>query len=56
LKVDPENLDAIFNLAESYDIHNEKANAIKWYEEAKKRVAIPEAKQALEKRIAELKR
>lgn len=55
LKVDPENLDAIFNLAESYDIHNEKANAIKWYEEAKKRVAIPEAKQALEKRIAELK-
>jgi tetratricopeptide (TPR) repeat protein len=56
LKVDPENLDAIFNLAESYDIHNEKANAIKWYEEAKKRVAITEAKQALEKRIAELKR
>lgn len=44
LKVDPENLDAIFNLAESYDIHNEKANAIKWYEEAKKRVAIPEGK------------
>lgn len=55
LKTDPENLDAIFNLAESYDIHNEKANAVKWYEEAKKRVVVPEARKALERRIAELK-
>lgn len=56
VKNDPNNLDAIFNLAECYDIHNEKANAIKWYEEAKKKVEVPAAKEALEKRIAELKR
>lgn len=56
VKNDPNNLDAIFNLAECYDIHNEKANAIKWYEEAKRKVDVPAAKEALEKRITELKR
>lgn len=56
VKKDPENLDAIFNLAECYDIHNEKANAIKWYEIAKEKVPVPAAKEALSKRIAELKR
>ncbi len=56
VKKDPENLDAIFNLAECYDIHNEKANAIKWYEIAKEKVSVPAAKEALSKRIAELKR
>ncbi len=56
VKKDPENLDAIFNLAECYDIHNEKANAIKWYEIAKEKVPVAAAKEALSKRIAELKR
>ncbi len=56
VKKDPDNLDAIFNLAECYDIHNEKANAIKWYEIAKEKVPVPAAKEALSKRIAELKR
>ncbi len=56
VKKEPNNMDAIFNLAECYDLRNEKAEAIKWYEEAKKRVEIPAAKAALEKRIEDLKR
>jgi tetratricopeptide (TPR) repeat protein len=56
LKKEPNNLEAIFNLAECYDIHNEKADAIKWYEIAKEKIKVPEAQEALAKRIAELKK
>lgn len=54
VKVEPENLQAIFHLAETYDRMGDKADAIKWYKEAADKVAVPAAKRALEKRIKEL--
>jgi tetratricopeptide (TPR) repeat protein len=51
---DPENLEAIFHLAECYEMHNDKTNAVKWYTLAAKKVKVPEAKEAIAKRIAEL--
>ena len=53
---DPENLEAIFHLAECYEMHNDKPNAVKWYTLAGKKVKVPEAKEAIAKRIAELKK
>jgi len=52
----PDNLEAIFHLAECYDLHGEKANAIQWYEVAEKLIRIPEAKAEIDKRILELKK
>ena len=56
LKVDPQNVEAVFHIAESYDMKGDAANAIVYYEKAKQMVAIPEAKKELEKRITELKK
>jgi len=56
LKVDPLNVEAIFNIAESYDQKGDKANAIVYYEKAKQLVNIPEAKEELNKRIIELRK
>lgn len=56
LKVDPFNVEAIFNIAESYDQKGDKANAIAYYEKAKQLVNIPEAKEELNKRIIELRK
>lgn len=52
----PENIEAVFNLAECYDEKGDKANAIKWYEKVKELVQVPEAKQEIEKRIKELRK
>lgn len=52
---DPTNLEAIFNLAECYDLKGDKANAIKWYQAGKALVILPEAKKEIEKRITELR-
>lgn len=52
----PENIEAIFNLAECYEAKGDKTNAVKWYEAVKKLVKIPEAQQELDKRITELKK
>lgn len=52
---DPTNLEAIFNLAECYDLKGDKANAIKWYQAGKALVKLPEAKKEIEKRITELR-
>jgi len=54
LKVQPENLEAIFNLAETYDRKGDKPNAIKWYTVAKERINVPEAKKEIEARIKAL--
>jgi len=54
LQKQPENLEAIFNLAECYELKSDKTNAIKWYQLAKQLVKVPEAKLALDKRIIEL--
>ncbi len=52
----PDNLEAVFNLAESYDLKGDAANAIKWYGVVKKMVAMPEARKEIDKRITELKK
>ncbi len=56
LKVSPSNVEAVFNIAESYDQKGDKANAIAYYEKAKQLVTIPEAKEELNKRIIELRK
>ena len=53
---EPENIEALFNLAECYEEKGDKANAVKWYEELKKLVKVPEAQTELNKRITELKK
>ncbi len=50
----PDNLDAVFNLAETYDRKGDKQNAVQWYKVAEKMVAIPEAKKEIEDRIKTL--
>lgn len=54
LKLQPNNLQAIFHLAETYDRMGDKANAIKWYSTAEEKVQIPEAKKDLRERIKTL--
>ncbi len=56
LKIDPQNVEAVFHIAESYDLKGDKANAIAFYEKAKQLVNIPEAKEELNKRITELRK
>ncbi len=56
LKVDSTNVEAVFHIAESFDLKGDKANAIVYYEKAKQMVNIPEAKAELTKRIEELKK
>ena len=41
---EPQNLQAIFNLAETYERKADKANAIKWYTIAENMVTMPDAK------------
>lgn len=47
----PENLEAALNLAETFDRHGDKADAIKWYREVKKMINNPEAQKELDDRI-----
>ena len=54
IKKQPTNAEAILYLAETYERKGDKAAAIKWYGEAKKVIAIPEAKAAIEERIKTL--
>lgn len=51
---EPDNLQAVFNLAETYDRKGDKANAVVWYKKAAAMVNIPEAKQEIEQRIKSL--
>jgi len=52
---EPQNLQAIFNLAETYERKADKANAIKWYTIAENMVTMPDAKKELQQRINSLK-
>lgn len=52
---EPHNLQAVFNLAETYERKGDKQNAIKWYQAAGNMVSIPEARQEIEQRINSLK-
>jgi tetratricopeptide (TPR) repeat protein len=50
----PNNLEAVFHLAEAYDQKGDKTNAIKWYKTAESMVTVPEAKKEIEQRISAL--
>ncbi len=51
---DPHNLEAIFNLAETYDRKGDKAQAVKWYMASLELIRIPEARKEIEQRIKAL--
>ncbi len=53
-KKEPYNLQAIFNLAETYERKGENTNAVTWYRKAQNIITIPEAKQEIEARIKTL--
>ncbi len=54
LKLQPNNLEAMVNLAECYELTNKKDSAIDWYAKMKTLVKNNEAKDAIDKRIKEL--
>ncbi|MCX6207538.1 MAG: hypothetical protein NTZ19_14940 [Bacteroidetes bacterium] len=55
LNKEPENLEAIFNIAETFELKGDKPNAVIWYQKARDIIKVPDAKIALDKRIKELK-
>lgn len=55
VKKQPKNLEAVFNLAECYELKSDKLNAVKWYKEGEKLIPNEEIKKQIEKRINELK-
>ena len=55
VKMEPDNVEAVFLLAEAYERHGENIKAAEWYEAGKKFVQNPDAIQAIDKRIKELK-
>lgn len=50
----PDNLEAILNLAEAYDQKSDKANAMKWYKVVKEKITNPAAQKELDDRIKAL--
>ena len=52
----PENLEVMVMLAESYEQKNDNANAIRWYESAKKLINNPDINSEIDKRIRLLKK
>lgn len=54
-KAQPNNLEVLFKLAETYETMGDKANAVRWYETIERGVTIPEMKKELQQRIAQLK-
>jgi len=50
----PGNLEALLNLAETYDQKGDKAEAIKWYRDVKGKIDNPEAQKELDARIKAL--
>ena len=51
IKIDPNDMEALLNLAETYDRMGDKVNAIKWYNIILPKINIPEAKKELQDRI-----
>jgi tetratricopeptide (TPR) repeat protein len=56
LKDDSNNLEAMVNLAECYELTDKKQLAIEWYTKVNDRVTVPQAKEAITKRIKLLKK
>ena len=50
----PDNVEALLNLAETYDRKGDKVNAVKWYKTVKQKVPNPEAQKELDARIKAL--
>jgi TPR repeat protein len=55
VRYEPHNLQALFNLAETYERKGDKVNAIKWYRQVQNHVEVPAAKEEIENRINSLK-
>lgn len=55
VKKQPSNWEAMWNLAECYELKGDKGTAIEWYEKVKKLIANPDAKKELDSRIKQLK-
>ena len=53
---EPDNIDAMLLLAEVYERSGDKSNAISWYQNCLRRVKQPQARAAIEQRIATLKK
>ncbi len=56
LKLEPNNIEAMVNLAECYELSDQKSLAIEWYTKMKGMLNNPEAKDAIDKRITALKK
>lgn len=55
VKVEPDNLDVLFKLAETYETLGNKAEAIKWYQVILSKTKVPDMRAELQKRILQLK-
>jgi tetratricopeptide (TPR) repeat protein len=55
-RLQPGNVEAILLLADTYERTNEKAKAVKWYEQSLSYIQREDMKAAIEKRIKELKK
>jgi len=55
LKHEPNNLEAMFNLAEAYELNGDKESAVKWYTICQNIIKVPRAKKELEDRISQLR-
>jgi len=53
-KKEPDNLQAVFNLAETFERKGDKSNAVTWYRKVENMINVPEAKQEIEQRIKTL--
>lgn len=51
---EPDNLEAVFNLAETCERKGDKTSAIKWYKVVRDKIEVPEAKKELDSRIHSL--
>ena len=56
INIQPNQIEAMIHLAECYELTDQKALAIQWYTKVSNSVNIPEAKEAISKRIQELKK
>ena len=56
INIQPNHIEAMIHLAECYELTDQKALAIEWYTKVSNSVNIPEAKEAISKRIKELKK
>jgi tetratricopeptide (TPR) repeat protein len=56
IRIEPDNVEAIFLLADLYERTGKKADAITWYQTSLQFVKLPEARKEIEKRIEELRK